>query len=137
MVIKKYFRSLVNFLTRPRNVSLTLLSGVAMHSAAQVDCSGKIEALGIARDSGIVTVSIIEGPQGAQLCSVNNAKALNDIPGNICRTLFSTLIDAKIKQQDMTIRFHEHEECSAPGLQHQPTGPLIWYSQFEMSEGSS
>jgi len=112
----------------------TFMLAFAAVASGEVDCTGKIERLGVSIEKGVVTVGLSSGPNSTQLCAVAGDSPMNKISNSVCRTLYSTLIDAKSANREITIRFYEHDSCNAPALADRPSGPLVWYAQYETVE---
>ena len=91
---------------------------------AYVDCTGTITNLSIQLDGyGTVTVGLSSGPNFSYVCAVNYA--LNGVDPVVCRTLYASLMAAKLAGKRVLIRFHDHESCtSIPNWTN--AGQLSW-----------
>jgi hypothetical protein len=95
---------------------------------AHVDCTGTITRLSIQLNlNGIVTLGLSSGPSASYICAVNYT--LNGVDPVVCRTLYATLMAAKLAGKRVLIRFYDHSSCmSIPTWAD--AGQLGWTEQL-------
>jgi hypothetical protein len=98
--------------------------GVAPAADAVVDCTGTITNLSVMLNGeGVVTLGLSSGPSYTYLCAVNNDT--NGVAAQVCRTMYATLVAAKLAGKPVLIRFYDYSTCSAvPNWA--PAGTLGW-----------
>jgi hypothetical protein len=113
-----------------RNVSLAVAVGCLawIAPARAVDCTGTITKLGLQLDgNGIVTLGLSSGPGASYICAINYD--LNGVAPVVCRTLYATLMAAKLAGKSVLIRFHDYSSCaSIPNWTE--AGQLSWTQQL-------
>jgi hypothetical protein len=77
-----------------------------------VDCTGTVTNLSINLDNeGAVTLSLSSGPTSVYLCSIDGIR--NGVSATVCRTMYATLMAAKISGKGVLIRFLDYNACAA------------------------
>jgi hypothetical protein len=90
---------------------LTLMWGNAY---AQVDCRGTVESLSMQLDSlGTVTLSISGGPRYTYVCNIDPTVTRNGVSPTVCKTMYATLMAAKLAAKKVTMRFYDYTSCSS------------------------
>jgi hypothetical protein len=91
---------------------------------AVVDCTGTVTNLSIQLDAyGTVTLGLSSGPAYTYLCLINGD--YNGVAAIVCRTMYATLMSAKLSGKRVLIRFYDHATCAAvPNWA--PAGSLGW-----------
>jgi hypothetical protein len=89
-----------------------------------VDCTGTITSLSVYLDAnGIVILSLSGGPNYTYLCATN--ADYNNVAAQVCRTMYATLVAAKLAGKRVLIRFDDYSACtSVPSLA--AAGQLGW-----------
>lgn len=88
---------------------LTLWCGT---SRADVDCTGTVTLLSVYLDgAGTVTLSLSNGPLSVYVCGIEQQR--NGVAPSVCRTLYATLMAAKLSAKQVRIRFYGHSSCAA------------------------
>ena len=83
-------------------------------SALAVDCTGTVNNLSLQLNStGTVTLSLAGGPTMTYLCDVDGTANRNGVSPTVCKTMYSTLMAAKVSGKKVLIRFYDHESCSS------------------------
>ncbi len=91
---------------------LTLLITIP-GSAFAVDCTGTVTNLSLQLNSaGTVTLSLAGGPTYTYLCNVDGATNRNGVSPTVCKTMYSTLMAAKVSGKKVLIRFYDHDSCT-------------------------
>jgi hypothetical protein len=97
---------------------------VAIPSFAWVDCTGTVTNLSLHFDmQGTVILGLSGGPSATYVCAVDNV--MNDVSPTVCRTMYASLMAAKLANKRVLIRFDDHSTCtSVPNWA--PAGQLSW-----------
>lgn len=101
----------------------------AISSKAEIDCKGTVDNLSLQLNNiGTVTLSLSGGPNYTYLCEIDGAgggAGLNGVSPAVCRSMYATLVLAKSLGKKVTIRFYNHNTCTAvPSWGN--AGPLGW-----------
>jgi hypothetical protein len=81
-------------------------------ASAVVDCTGTVTNLSLQLNSeGVITLSLSSGPSYTYLCGTEVAR--NNVPPGICKTMYATLMAAKLAGKSVLIRFYDYDTCSA------------------------
>jgi len=100
--MKRYFRKL----------AFLLLMGTYGHASAVVDCTGTVTNLSLQLDAGAtLTLALSGGPSFTYLCDFNGSR--NGVPAVVCRTIYATLIAAKLTGKKVLMRFYDYATCDA------------------------
>jgi hypothetical protein len=84
----------------------------ATESYGAVDCTGTITNLSLQMDGGgIVTLGLSSGPSYSYICST--VADYNGVPAGLCRTMYATLVAAKLAGKRVMFRFYSHATCAA------------------------
>jgi hypothetical protein len=87
--------------------------GVAGPARAAIDCQGYVSSLSLDLNGwGLVTLSLSNGPNYVYLCNTEGS-IRNSVPLGVCRTMYATLMAAKLSGKQMLIRFYDHASCGA------------------------
>lgn len=82
-------------------------------ASAVVDCAGEVSSLSLQLNNvGTVTLSLAGGPAYTYLCDIDGP-GRNGVSPQVCRTMYATLLTAKATNKKVTIRFYDHNACSA------------------------
>jgi hypothetical protein len=82
-------------------------------SQAVVDCTGEVASLSLQLNTvGTVTLSLVGGPGYTYLCDVDGP-GRNAVSATVCRTMYATLMTAKMTGKKVTIRFNDYNSCAA------------------------
>ena len=106
-----------------RKLAFLFLMAVYVHASA-VDCQGTVDTLSFQMDgSGTVTLSLSGGPTYTYIC--NTLGTLNGVPAADCRTMYATLMAAKLTGKQVLIRFYNYSTC-ATVPSWGASGPMGW-----------
>jgi hypothetical protein len=98
---------------------LTLLGVTSAHAA--YFCTGTVTSVAVATN-GTVTVTGIQGLESAALCNITGTA--NSITPELCRTIYATLLTAKLTNRPVTFAYNDALSCST----HPAWGVLTgWY----------
>ena len=79
---------------------------------ALVDCTGTVTNLSVQLDTqGVVTLALSGGPNYTYICAINSEQ--NGVAPVVCRTMYATLMAAKLAGKRVLIRFHDHSACAS------------------------
>ena len=111
-ILDRIIQSILVFrFTKTFTVASLLLFSTTVNAA--IDCTGLVTGLGLHLDNGIVILSLSSGPYATLLCSTDGPTKVNDISHTVCRTMYATLMAAKLAGKKVLIRFYDHYSCYA------------------------
>jgi hypothetical protein len=104
----------------------TLMLSLVVPASASVDCTGTVTNLSLQLDtSGTVTLSLAGGPTYTYLCNVAAGSMRNGVAPDVCKTMYGTLMAAKLAGKRVLIRFDSYNSCTAvPAWDN--AGALSW-----------
>lgn len=94
-----------------KNLMLVLSIAAYSNAFAQVDCTGTVDELSLQLIDDSVVFSLSGGPSFTVLCSISEAR--NGVSAMGCRTMYSTLMAAKMTKKKVLIRFNDAASCAA------------------------
>src|SRR5688500_8298663 len=112
-----------------RGLVAAVLLLVAMPGHAIVDCTGTTTNLSMQLDAtGTVTLGLSSGPSYTYLCGINSDLA-NNVPAVVCRTMYASLMAAKLAGKRVLLRFNNYSTCAGvSNWDH--AGTLSWNRLF-------
>jgi hypothetical protein len=97
-------------ITRSLLVAVLLLAAMPAHAA--IDCTGTVTNLSVQLNAeGMLTLGLSSSPSATYLCAIN--AEVNGVAPVVCRTMYGTLMAAKLAGKRVTIRFYDHNSCAS------------------------
>jgi len=106
--------------------TLSVFVSLFLYSAftnADIDCTGKVTSLTVQLDSvGGVTLALEGGPSMVNICGV--ASTYNNVAPDACKTMYATLMAAKLSNKKVLMRFYgNYTSCATiPAWTAPPVG---------------
>src|SRR5258706_11593266 len=115
----------MNWKTFFKSLMLSGMLLVASNAHSVVDCTGTVLNLSLALNAtGEVTLSLSGGPTVTYLCTIDGP-GLNGVSTAVCRSMYATLMAAKLTGKKVLIRFNDYNTCSAVPA-WAPAGSVGW-----------